>query len=273
MTDTLEIRPASRAVRFFRFPLVWLAIGIIVVGSLSAFVGMGTVPALVSAALALAAYWAVMRFVAGRRLPELALAGALREIGIGAAIGAGFLVVSVGAIAALGGYRLTFDGAAGLRALPELVAVTIGGAITEELLFRGLALQAIERLGGRWVALGATAALFGLVHGANPGASVWSSAAIAVEAGGLLGAAFLWRRSLWLCFALHATWNGLEQAIGIPVSGHVDPGLMLTQVSGPTALTGGDFGLEASVVTVVISLAITAGILVAGRRRRVSGAQ
>jgi len=265
-------RPVSRAARFFRFPLVWLAIGVAAVGSISAFVDMGTVPALVSAALALAAYWAVMRFVAGRRLPELAVRGALRDIGIGAAIGAGFLVLSAGAIAVFGGYRFGFDGAAGLRALPGLIAVAIGGAVTEELLFRGLALQAIERLGGPWLALGVTAALFGLVHGANPGASLWSSAAIAVEAGGLLGAAFLWRRSLWLCFALHATWNGLEQAIGIPVSGHVDPGLMLTRVSGPAALTGGDFGLEASVVTVVISVLIAAGMLVARRRlnRRVS---
>ena len=267
MTNTLTVRPASRAARFFRHPLVWLVIGIIAVGFFSAFVGMGTLPALVFACLALVAYWAVMRFVAGRRMPELALRHALRDVAIGAAIGAGFMVVSVGAIAAFGGYRFTFEGAAGLKAIPERIAIAIGGAVTEELLVRGLALQAIEKLGGRWIALGVTAVLFGLVHATNPGASLWSSIAIAVEAGGLLGAAFLWRRSLWLVFALHATWNGLEQAIGIPVSGHVDPGLMLASVSGPATLTGGDFGLEASVITVLISLVITGCLLLAARRR------
>ncbi|MHA7984788.1 CPBP family intramembrane glutamic endopeptidase [Rathayibacter sp. CAU 1779] len=255
-------------IRFLRHPLVWLVVGVIVVGVISVFVGAGPLPAVGCAALAIVAYWAVMRFVAGRRTPEIAFRHALRDVGIGAAIGAGFLALSVGVIALFGGYSFTFDGAVGLRALPELIAVAIGGAVTEELLFRGLALQAIEKLGGSWIALIATAALFGLAHSANPGATLWSSIAIAVEAGGLMGAAFLWRRSLWLVFALHATWNGLEQAIGIPVSGHVDPGLMITSVHGPAFLTGGDFGLEASIIPVLVSVALSAIMLVAAHRRK-----
>jgi len=263
---TTVTKTPSRS-RFLHHPLVWLVIGLVAVGIPSLFAGAGAILSVVFAAVAIAAYWAVMRFVAGRRTPELALGQALRDALTGAAIGAGFLVLSVGAIALLGGYRFSFDGAAGLRALPALIAVTIGGAVTEELLFRGLALQAIEKLSRSWIALVVTSLLFGLVHLANPGASLWSSVAIAIEAGGLMGAAFLWRRSLWLVFALHATWNGLEQAIGIPVSGHVDPGLMITTVHGPAVLTGGAFGLEASVVPVLISLAITAVLLVAARRR------
>jgi membrane protease YdiL (CAAX protease family) len=261
------IRRASAFFRFLQFPIVWLIIGLIVVGAVSVFVGLGPVAAVICAAVAAVAYWAVMRCVARRATPELALAGALRDALVGVAIGAGFLVVSVGIITLLGGYRFTFDGAAGLGALPALIAVAIGGAVTEELLFRGLILQAIEKLGGSWIAFVASAVLFGLVHAANPGATLWSSVAIAVEAGGLIGAAFLWRRSLWLAFALHATWNGLEQAFGIPVSGHVDPGLMIATVHGPAALTGGEFGVEASVVTVLVSLVLTTVMLIAARRR------
>ena len=244
--------------RLLRFPVTWLVVGIVAVGAASLLVAGGPVLALIGAALALAAYALVMRFVAGRRLSELALKGALRDILIGAAIGAGFLAVSVGTITLLGGYRFTTEGAAGAGALPELIAVTIAGAVTEELLFRGLLLQALERFCGSRIALVVTAVLFGLIHGANPGATVWSSIAIAVQAGGLLGAAFLWRRSLWLVFALHATWNGLEQAFGIPVSGHVDPGLAVATVHGSAALTGGEFGLEASLVPVLISIALSA---------------
>ena len=261
------IRRASAVFRFLQFPIVWLIIGLIVVGAVSVFVGLGPVAAVICAAVAVVAYWAVMRCVARRATPELALGGALRDALVGVAIGAGFLVVSVGIITLLGGYRFTFDGAAGLGALPALIAVAIGGAVTEELLFRGLILQAIEKLGGSWIAFVASAVLFGLVHAANPGATLWSSIAIAVEAGGLIGAAFLWRRSLWLAFALHATWNGLEQAFGIPVSGHVDPGLMIATVHGPAALTGGEFGVEASVVTVLVSLVLTTVMLIAARRR------
>jgi len=82
-----------------------------------------------------------------------------------------------------------------------------------------------------------------------------------------MGAAFLWRRSLWLVIGIHASWNGIEQAIGIPVSGHVDPGLAITTVDGPALLTGGAFGLEASLVPILISVAISAVLLVAAHRR------
>ena len=252
--------------RFLRFPLVWLAAGVLVVGAISIFVGAGPIPALLCAAAAIVAYRLVMRLVAGRRTPELAVGHVVRDTLIGAALAVGFLVVSVGTITLLGGYQFTFDGAAGLRAVPALLAIAIGGAVTEELLFRGLGLQAIEKLGGSGIALVVTAALFGLVHAANPGATLWSSVAIAVEAGGLLGAAFMWRRSLWLVFSLHATWNALEQAIGIPVSGHVAPGLLVATTHGPALLTGGDFGLEGSIVTMAVSLVLTTILLVAGRR-------
>jgi len=254
-------------VRFLRFPVTWLVIGLVAVGAASLFVGAGTVPALLCTVLALFAYWAVMRFVAGRATPELAARHAMRDTLIGVGIGAGFLVISVGLIALLGGYRFTFDGAAGLAALPGLIAVAIGGAVTEELLFRGLILQATEKLGGSWIALAVSAVMFGVVHGANPDATLWSSIAITVEAGGLMGAAFLWRRSLWLVIGIHASWNGIEQAIGIPVSGHVDPGLAITTVDGPALLTGGAFGLEASLVPVLVSIAISAVLLVAAHRR------
>ncbi len=82
-----------------------------------------------------------------------------------------------------------------------------------------------------------------------------------------MGAAFLWKRSLWLVIGLHASWNGLEQAIGIPVSGNVDPGFIFTTVQGPAALTGGQFGLEASVVPVIISVALSVLFLRAAARR------
>lgn len=256
----------SGILSFLRHSLTWLAVGVLVIGAISIFVGAGPAPALLCAAGAIIAYCLVMRFVAGRRIPELALGHVLRDTLIGAAIAVAFLVVSIGAITLLGGYRFTFDGAVGMRVLPGLIALAIGGAVTEELVFRGLGLQAIEKLAGSWIALGVTAALFGLAHAANPSATLWSSIAIAIEAGGLMGAAFIWRRSLWLVFSLHATWNGLEQAIGIPVSGHVAPGLAVATMHGPAFLTGGDFGLEGSVVTVVVNLAITGILLVAGRR-------
>jgi len=270
MTSTAPHRTvresSSRIARILRHPLGWLAVGLLAIAAPSALAGARPVPALLGAGVALAAYWAVMRFVARRPTPEIALRGMWRDVRLGAGIGAAFIAASLLVIVVLGGYRFTVDGAAGLGALPGLVAVAVAGALTEELMFRGLILQAVEALRGPRTALVVSALLFGLLHLANPGATVWSSLAVAVEAGGVMGAAFLWRRSLWLVTALHASWNGLEQLVGIPVSGHVDPSLLVTTTHGPALLTGGDFGLEASVVPVVLSLVLITCFLRRARR-------
>jgi uncharacterized protein len=148
-----------------------------------------------------------------------------------------------------------------------MVAVQIGAAVTEELVFRGLALQALEKLWGSWIALAVTAVFFGLLHLANPGATLWSSFAIAVEAGVLLGAAFLWRRDLWLAVGLHFAWNTSVGLLGIPVSGHPAAGVLVARPVGPELLTGGGFGLEASIVPVIVSLVLAVPMLVAAHRR------
>ena len=134
-------------------------------------------------------------------------------------------------------------------------------------MFRGLALQALERLCGSRAAVAITALAFGGMHLANPGATAWSSLAIALEAGVLLGAAYLWRRSIWFVAGLHFAWNAAEGLLGIPVSGHVAPGLLTTEVTGPALLTGGEFGLEASIVPVVVSVLLSVRMLILARRR------
>jgi membrane protease YdiL (CAAX protease family) len=64
------------------------------------------------------------------------------------------------------------------------------------------------------------AAIFGLVHALNPGATVVSTAAIAIEGGLLLAAAYALIRNLWLPIGLHFGWNFTEGGIfGASVSG------------------------------------------------------
>ncbi|WP_240677183.1 hypothetical protein [Actinacidiphila soli] len=55
--------------------------------------------------------------------------------------------------------------------------------------------------------------------------------------------------------------------LGIPVSGHTAAGLLTADVDGPALLTGGSFGLEASIVPVVISVLLAAPMLVLAHRR------
>lgn len=86
----------------------------------------------------------------------------------------------------------------------------LGGALAvpvlEELLFRGVVLAGLLRSRRPWVAIAQSALLFGIFH-FNPSQSL--NAALA---GLLLGWLYYRTRSLGLCIALHALFNGIEFA-------------------------------------------------------------
>jgi membrane protease YdiL (CAAX protease family) len=184
---------------------------------------------------------------------DLPARNAFRYLGLG--LLAGFLIFSlvVGAAAAFGVYEIV-----GYGSTADLVKDLVGKALMpgfmEELLFRGILFRWIEQFAGSWVALALTAALFGLAHIFNPNATWFSSFAIAVEAGVLLGGAYMLTRSLWLPMGLHAAWNLTQGFIfDVPVSGSPENGLVEARLSGPEILSGGGFGLEASLFALVVA--------------------
>ena len=161
-------------------------------------------------------------------------------------------------------YSISGYGDAPLWTLFLLTAVVPG--IAEEIVSRGILFRLTEEGLGTWIALLVSALFFGLGHLGNPGATVWSSLAIAIEAGLLFGLLFHVTRSLWWCIGLHAGWNFVQGAVfGIPVSGIRVDGLLDSQLHGPDWLDGGGFGAEASVLTVltcsVISLLLVRRML------------
>jgi membrane protease YdiL (CAAX protease family) len=179
-----------------------------------------------------------------------------RNLGLGLALGFVIMAVAVGIAAVLGVYRIVGPGDAS-RLVLELVGVAIMPGLTEEMLFRGILFRWIEDFGGSWAALAVTSALFGLAHIMNPNATWFSSFAIAVEAGVLLGGAYMLTRSLWFPMGLHAAWNFTQGEIfDVPVSGIDEHGLVQAQLSGPPLLSGGNFGLEASIIALVLATAV-----------------
>lgn len=204
----------------------------------------------------------------GRR-PGLGLRGRgkLAELAAGLALGAVLICLSVGVIALLGGYRVT-----GLAASPQLLAplaIGIGAGFMEEILFRGVLLRVLDAWLGSWAALTITSLLFGLVHLGNEGASLASALGLVVEAGILLGAAYLLTRRLWFAIGIHIAWNTLQGGVfSSSISGTgAHTGLFETSASGPAWLTGGSMGIEGSVVTVLIGLGTGIVLLVLAARR------
>lgn len=132
------------------------------------------------------------------------------------------------------------------------------GAFFEELLFRLIIFKLLEEYFGSWISLTFGAILFGAAHLLNQNATVWSSFAIALEAGILITLTFMLTRRIWLAFGLHFGWNFAQASIlGLPASGIQFPGLISPEVSGPEWFTGGAFGIEASPVTVVLGLLLS----------------
>jgi len=146
--------------------------------------------------------------------------------------------------------------------------VAIVPAFMEELLFRGILFRWLEEFGGSWFALALTSALFGIGHIFNPNATALASFAIALEAGVLLGGAYMLTRNLWMAIGLHAAWNFTQGWIfDVPVSGTDQHGMVEARLSGPELLSGGAFGLEASLIAMVLATAAGVALVVLAVRR------
>lgn len=192
-----------------------------------------------------------------------------KDLPLGILIGGALFTLMTGIVALLGG--LSVEGVNGIGALWAMLAMAVTSGTIEEILFRGILLRHVEAMLGTWAALAVTSALFGAAHLANDGASLFAAFAIAMEAGILLGAAYLWKRRLWIPIGIHAAWNFTQGWVfSVPVSGGNAPeGLLITTRNGPDWLTGGAFGLEASVIAMLV--ATGAGLLLLLRVIREGG--
>lgn len=262
--------------RIIAFPLSLMVIGFVWISALAVGVGQAyeqlgfarntpekSFGAVLMAVAVVLGYKAYKRWVERAPDTELPLAGAMPELAAGIAFGGVLFSVMTGIVALLGGFELL--GLRGAGQIWTMLAIAIVSGTIEETLFRGIVLRHMETLVGTWGSLAFTSALFGFLHFVNPDATWFSSLAIALEAGILLGAAYLLTRRLWLAIGIHAAWNFTQGWVfSVPVSGGNAPlGLLITRRIGPDWLTGGDFGLEASVVAMVV--ATLAGLLMLHR--------
>ena len=144
-------------------------------------------------------------------------------------------------------------------------------AVGEEIIFRGVLFRWLDEKWGFLIALVISSLLFGLMHIFQPGATLWSSFAIAVEAGLLLGAAYKYSGTLWLPIGIHWAWNFTQgNVFGFAVSGgDAGESLIQSSVQGPDLLTGGVFGAEASILAMMLGLLLSLWFIFRVLRKRV----
>jgi membrane protease YdiL (CAAX protease family) len=130
--------------------------------------------------------------------------------------------------------------------------------VYEELWIRGYLLHNLaEGLNFKFLSPGAavlaayviSSLIYGILHGANPNATVLSSASIAA-AGLFLGLGFILTGDLAIPIGIHITWNFFEgNVFGFPVSGLNSAATFIhVSQSGPVIWTGGAFGPEAGLI-------------------------
>ena len=267
----------SRLFRVLQFPLVRILVATIaVVGVIALVQGLsrlahiaphspgGALTGVVLIAAVFATYTGYVRAIERRPVVELGRAGLAGEIALGALIGGALFALTMLALWLAGVVQVTAGGgwvALGFPLLGALIA-----AVGEEVIVRGILFRIAEESLGTWIALGLSAGLFGALHALNPGATLFSSIAIALEAGILLGAAFIFTRRLVAGdraargVELHRRRRVRRRRLGTAEA----RACWRATSSGPDILTGGAFGPEASIVAVLVCLTAAAVLLVAG---------
>jgi membrane protease YdiL (CAAX protease family) len=125
-------------------------------------------------------------------------------------------------------------------------------AVGEELVFRGYILRNLVKSMNRWLALLVSAAMFTIVHTANPSVPVVALINTFL-AGLLMGLTFMHTRSLWLPVGFHFMWNFLQgPVLGYRVSGIEFESLLLMETKGRELINGGEYGFEGSAVASVL---------------------
>lgn len=271
MENTLDMagnKPAL-ASRFMHYPLVRIVLGLLLTFAavpLTMIVASKLVdkpyrivwPQLLAAVLVWFGYRFWVRRIDRREPAELATRGMARQLGIGLLAGAGLVALTFAALGAMGVYRVEGVNAPAMVMLLPLAELVLVG-MAEEMMFRGVIFGVTERALGSKAAVAVSALAFCAAHLPNEGVSAVAVAAIAAY-GVLQTAVYMRTRRLWACIGTHVAWN---YSVGVVFSGAVSghaagSGLLRGDLTGSALLTGGAFGVEGSLITLLLLIAAAA---------------
>jgi uncharacterized protein len=273
----------SLGYRILHFPLTKILVGIIALGIVVAFGQFGIkglvklipinedvrnlIGGIILMSLIIPTYIFLYKFYEKRKITEFSTNKLSRNLLLGIALGfilqsltilviylnKGFSVIAVNSFICL---------------LPSLT-MALTSAIFEETLFRGIIFRITEEKLGSYIALIISATIFGLMHLFNPNSNIVAAIGLVIEAGLLLGAAYIYSRSLWLPIGIHFAWNLTQSGIyGAITSGNNEiKGLLTSKIEGNDLITGGQFGPEGSIQALIFCLIVTIILMILSHRQ------
>ena len=223
------------------------------------------------ALLSVSTYVFLFRFYEKRNIIELSTKKLFQNLLVGISLGVVLQSLTILVIYLKGGFTVSSVNSI-ILVLPSFV-MAFTSAIFEEILFRGIVFRITEEKLGSYWALFISALIFGAMHLANPHSSVLASLGLAIQAGLLLAAAYIFARNLWFPIAIHFAWNFTQSGIfGVSTSGNsMGKSLLTTKINGAEWFTGGLFGPEGSIqATVFCLIAAVVLILMSHRQQKIA---
>ncbi|MBM7687299.1 CPBP family intramembrane glutamic endopeptidase [Defluviitalea raffinosedens] len=148
----------------------------------------------------------------------------------------------------------------------------LGAGITEEMVFRGIMLNVVEKKFNKKVAIIIPSLLFGIAHliGINFSLLNWALVIIAGTMAAIMLALITYEsKSIWNSAIVHAVWNFVIIGGVISVGTELNHYSLYSYIleSKSFALTGGEFGIEASIIAVSGYCLVSLLILLANRKK------
>lgn len=224
------------------------------------------VAAVVIPIFAVLAYRALVIVVEKRRATELAgrpFPG--RDIAIGFVAGIAVVGAMLLLLLAFGLYETSRGSPDGLAALRSLVFNSYISAVLEELAFRAVLLRLFARAFGPIAGLVLSSALFGAAHLSH---GSWIAAAeIAFNGGLIMGLLYMTTGRLWMCMGLHLGWDFSEETL-FGINTHSGLLQSVPVATKNVLFTGGTYGPDGSLYSVIVGIVAIVIILAAYRRTR-----
>ncbi|MCC8050120.1 MAG: CPBP family intramembrane metalloprotease [Clostridiales bacterium] len=136
--------------------------------------------------------------------------------------------------------------------------------IIEELVFRGLIQGIISKNYNRYAGVIVSSLIFGAVHLMNGALSLISALQLIIS-GALVGIMFsciyLSTGSIWASITVHALYNGIGTLVPVDITSTNDWPVVFVLNSKNQLLTGGDYGFDCALTTVIGFIIITVFIL------------
>ncbi|GLX76974.1 membrane protein [Thalassotalea insulae] len=183
------------------------------------------------------------------------------QLALGCLIGFGQIVLIVIILMLFGAVAFNVSSNISLSGLLSAAYVMLCAVILEELLFRGFIFQRLVNGTSFWFAQLLFALVFAYGHWDNPdmtGVVKWFASLDLALAAMVFGLAYYRTQSLALPIGLHFGWNYFQgHLFGFGVSGHQLSGVLEPSFTDfPVWFTGGSFGPEASMLSVLVDLGL-----------------